>query len=474
MGAKLSKQDVLDRFYDKHGDSYDYSSIEYAGTKTPVNIRCHQHDTVFSVTPENHFRRGDGCPICGRERQIVAATKPFSQFVREAREIHGNIYAYDEISYSGARKNMRIKCSSHSWFEQLPMVHLRGAGCSKCADRRTSEENKLTQPQYDEKLLAKYGGKISGVYRGMHDASPANCQDHGNFTSTPFKLLYQKHGCPDCAFLAKQSGRLLQNGEILDRLKELYGDKYDYSQVDYKGSKKKITLICPLHGEFAKIASNVLAGEACPKCAYQESSQQRTQGVRAAVERTRRERGHYFVDKATQIHRGFYDYSKVDFVNMRKSVSIICPIHGEFSQVPGTHLSGGCRKCADAELKGRYTETYFKRYPQETNRHATLYYVKIIALEETFYKVGITITKIKERFANLKGLGAELSVLATLSTTLRDAFDREQELLKGHAATCPFRPLLSESKRGSIIGATECFSSPLPNDLVEKHFPTKI
>ena len=52
-----------------------------------------------------------------------------------------------------------------------------------------------------------------------------------------------------------------------------------------------------------------------------------------------------FIEKASKIHNNFYDYSKVEYVNCRTEVTIICPIHGEFKQMPYQHLGGrGCRK----------------------------------------------------------------------------------------------------------------------------------
>lgn len=37
-----------------------------------------------------------------------------------------------------------------------------------------------------------------------------------------------------------------------------------------------------------------------------------------------------FIEKATKIHNSKYDYSKVEYVNSKTKVCIICPIHGEF------------------------------------------------------------------------------------------------------------------------------------------------
>lgn len=55
-----------------------------------------------------------------------------------------------------------------------------------------------------------------------------------------------------------------------------------------------------------------------------------------------------FVERASKIHCDKYDYSKVNYVNGHTKVCIICPIHGEFWQIPSAHLGGqGCHKCAD-------------------------------------------------------------------------------------------------------------------------------
>ena len=53
-----------------------------------------------------------------------------------------------------------------------------------------------------------------------------------------------------------------------------------------------------------------------------------------------------FIERARKVHGDKYDYSKVEYVNSSSKVCIICPEHGEFWQIPSSHLMGvGCRKC---------------------------------------------------------------------------------------------------------------------------------
>ena len=53
-----------------------------------------------------------------------------------------------------------------------------------------------------------------------------------------------------------------------------------------------------------------------------------------------------FIARSNNIHNNKYDYSKVEYVNNKTKVCIICPEHGEFWQTPKNHLLGqGCPIC---------------------------------------------------------------------------------------------------------------------------------
>lgn len=68
-----------------------------------------------------------------------------------------------------------------------------------------------------------------------------------------------------------------------------------------------------------------------------------------------------FVERSNQIHNHKYDYSKVDFVNTKTKVCIICPIHGVFEQTPKNHMNGqGCPKCGKEYAKECHKNNYNK------------------------------------------------------------------------------------------------------------------
>ncbi len=67
-----------------------------------------------------------------------------------------------------------------------------------------------------------------------------------------------------------------------------------------------------------------------------------------------------FIKKSVEIHGDRYDYSKVEYINSRNKVIIICKIHGDFEQVPYSHMSdgNGCIKCNMSKLN---TELFIKK-----------------------------------------------------------------------------------------------------------------
>ena len=115
----------------------------------------------------------------------------------------------------------------------------------------------------------------------------------------------------------------------------MHGNKYDYSKVKYINNSRKVCIICTKHGEFYQLPSNHLKGQGCPKC--------KRETLRILKSKSKED----FIFEAKLIHNNKYDYSKVNYVNNRTKICIICPTHGEFWQEPRAHLKGqGCSKCS--------------------------------------------------------------------------------------------------------------------------------
>ena len=121
---------------------------------------------------------------------------------------------------------------------------------------------------------------------------------------------------------------------FVKRSRILHRNKYDYSKTNYTNSKEKITIICPIHGEFQQTPNGHLTGYGCLKCGRVEVGGQFRKPVAN------------FVATANKIHHSKYDYSGVIYTKTSHPVTITCPIHGKFLQAPAYHLLGqGCPRC---------------------------------------------------------------------------------------------------------------------------------
>lgn len=72
---KLTQEEVIKRFKDKHGDKYDYSLVIYINSTTSVIINCPQHGS-FEQIPKSHLK-GIGCKYCGIEKSSISLINTF-------------------------------------------------------------------------------------------------------------------------------------------------------------------------------------------------------------------------------------------------------------------------------------------------------------------------------------------------------------------------------------------------------------
>ena len=159
------------------------------------------------------------------------------------------------------------------------------------------------------------------------------CPKHGEFWQTADKHTMGRK-CPSCSVLEVHVAQRNTLEEFIAKAREIHGDKYDYSKVEYKGNKVKVCITCPEHGDFWQVPNSHLSKRGCPACGRLSTSN----GLRMT--------GSSFIFKARKVHGDKYDYSKVEYISSQTKVKIICPEHGAFEQTPAMHLSeNGCPKC---------------------------------------------------------------------------------------------------------------------------------
>ena len=263
-------------------------------------------------------------------------------FVERLQKLYGNAYDYSDIVYVKSNIKTDIICKKHGKFSVRPNDILRGHGCPKCANEARKEKLACTKESFLLKAREVHGWKYdySKVeYNGNDIKVCIICPEHGEFWQTPHSHLNGR-GCPICGKEKRIAKRTDTSENFISRARKVHGDKYDYSRVVYKNSMEKVCIICPTHGEFWQRPVDHLHNHGCAKCS----------GVgKFSTEE--------FIKVSNAVHNGYYDYSRVNYVNNRKKVCIICPEHGEFWQQPSHHMNGhGCPKCYKSKLESDIIE----------------------------------------------------------------------------------------------------------------------
>lgn len=96
-----------------------------------------------------------------------------------------------------------------------------------------------------------------------------------------------------------------------------------------------------------------------------------------------------FVVRAKQIHNSKYDYSLVNYDNMHKKITIICPFHGKFEQLPQNHFKYGCQKCA-REYVGKVNSSNRDRFVKKAKEiHNNKYDYSMVEYKGAYTKIKI-------------------------------------------------------------------------------------
>ena len=154
---KLSKESVIARFRAVHGDTYDYSFVEYINNKTPVKVICPTHG-VFRIAPEHHAN-GVRCQKCAIE-------------ARKANKVYG--IGINDSNSPTRTKSYRAwrgilgRCYSNKCLAKNPTY----AGCSVC-DKWLSYSN--FEKWFDENYIEGYDLDKDLICKGNRVYAPDVC-----------------------------------------------------------------------------------------------------------------------------------------------------------------------------------------------------------------------------------------------------------------------------------------------------------
>ncbi len=270
-GKNVSNESFIKNAMKIHGERYNYSKVEYKKAIEKVIITCYLHGD-FLQTPNDHLS-GNGCLQCGRISTTNSKKSNTSEFIEKARLVHKDelgtpLYDYSKVDYKKAIEKVIIICKEHGEFEQQPNNHLTGQGCEKCGIIKRA----ITQ-RYE---LCEFIEKANSIHKDedglpLYDYSKVDynksiekvniiCKKHGDFEQRPGNHL-QGNGCPTCA------GQNVTKESFIEKAIKIHGDKYDYSNIEYKKAIEKVNIFCKEHeGFFFQTPNAHLNGHGCNIC----------------------------------------------------------------------------------------------------------------------------------------------------------------------------------------------------------------
>ena len=270
-----------------------------------------------------------------------------NEFIEKSRNIYFDKYDYSLVIYEHSKSRVKIICPIHGVFEQIPNTHLNGNGCKKCGADSRGDKSRLSNEDFITRANLihknKYDYSLTS-YKNRHANVKIICSVHGVFEQAA-KSHINGRGCNKCLGFNKNSQ------DFILEAKNVHGDKYDYSLLEYVDSSTKIKIICLIHGVFEQMPHNHINSNGCLKCGIASTTKKQTLN------------NEIFINKANFKHKNKYDYSLVEYIGYESKIKILCSKHGIFEQTPHIHLRGlgsGCPICNESKGEKQIKEFLHK------------------------------------------------------------------------------------------------------------------
>ncbi len=320
--------------------------LVFANSNKKVSWICNECGYKWSAKINNR-NNGKGCPQCAKGIHSSFPEQVIFYYIQILFPDALNGYRIDNVEidifipslmigfeydgeyYHKSKEKYRRDCYKNHLLKNngIKLIRIREEGCSLM----TEDECEIHVVKYssDYKNLVFV---LQEIIDDLCDQQKIKSNLKIDIEKVRTKILAGLHILPYEKSFAAYIKKCKSQGQIL---KGIWDQQANYPltpEMVQPKSDKTVFWICANNSthRWSAPVKSITLGYGCDRCA---------------------KRHHYttseWIDEAQKVHKDKYDYSKVNYINAKISVIIICPIHGEFPQIPSEHLQGkGCKFCA--------------------------------------------------------------------------------------------------------------------------------
>ena len=116
---------------------------------------------------------------------------------------------------------------------------------------------------------SKYNYSLVHDFKNVKEKVKIICSLHGEFEQDVYS--HKKGcGCPLCAREYVSKVRIKDKQDFLNKVYQIHGNTYDYSNTIIKNNTSKVIITCKIHGDFKQSPDKHKQGRGCPICAEEQ------------------------------------------------------------------------------------------------------------------------------------------------------------------------------------------------------------
>jgi hypothetical protein len=239
------------------------------------------------------------------------------EFIEKAREVHGYKYSYPNLSDKILSNDIIDINYKGVLYKQKVVKHILLRRCpekntpTKTTEQFIEEAQEVWGDKYDYSLVEYRGAlkKVKIIYEGVI-----------------FEQVATSH--------LRYAPELNMNSDwFIKKATDKWGDKYDYSLVEYTNCNEKVKILYKKTGEV-----------------FEQSPHNHLFYAPENIILSTRKTTEQFIKESNLVHDFKYTYEKTKYIKNQIKVTITCRLHGDFEQKPLAHIQGGgCPACSESK-----------------------------------------------------------------------------------------------------------------------------